>query len=88
MRDLAAQELQQRFGDDWVRIDWESSGDALSQMLTEGLNTRCRVEFEPVSDGTYIYSRVDSQEFGADPAGPRVSDIFESFDWVRFSDEA
>lgn len=84
MRDLAAQELQQRFGEDWLRIDWDASGEALGRMLTESLNTRCRVEFEPVGDGTYVYGRVDAREFGADPAGPKVSAIFESFEWVRF----
>lgn len=88
MRDLAAQELKERFGDRWTEIDWTASGEALSRMLTESLNTRCRVDFEPVSDGSYVHARVDAREFGADPAGPKVSDVFESFEWVRFQNDS
>lgn len=88
MRDLAAQELRERFGERRNEIDWDASGEALSRMLTEALNTRCRVNFEPVGDGSYVYARVDAREFGADPAGPKVADVFESFQWVRFTDDA
>ena len=87
MRDLYASELEERFGEQWKHIDWDASGEVLSRMLTEQLRTRCRVHFEQAQVGAgIIYTRIDVKEFGADPASPKVGEIFESFEWAAFDD--
>lgn len=89
MRDLHADELQDRFGDPWTHIDWVASGRALSRMLTDQMNTRCKVLFEVGEQGSgVVYTRIDAREFGSDPASPKVEEIFGSFEWIRFSDHS
>jgi hypothetical protein len=87
MRDLYVEELKTRYGEQCEQIDWEASGRELSGMLSERMGTRCKVAFDKQElEYGVISPRIDTREFGCDPASPAVQEVFDSMDWIRFTE--
>lgn len=89
MRDLYVEELKKLYGEQFDQIDWEASGSELSRMLTERMGTRCKVVFDKRElEYGVISPRIDTREFGCDPASPAVQEVFDSMDWIQFDESS
>lgn len=89
MRDLYVEELTNLYGQRFEQIDWEASGSELSRMLTERMGTRCMVVFDKRElENGVISPRIDTREFGCDPASPAVQEVFDSLDWLQFNESS